>query len=848
MESNRRKVSRVALIVLGMHRSGTSALAGALTLLGCDGPATPMKPTSDNAKGYFEPAPLYPLHSKLLESAASSWDDWLPVGASWLNSVQAEEFQSCAATLIQEQFGKSCLFVLKDPRICRLVPFWAKVLDDIDVTPRYILTHRNPLEVAQSLNMRNGMEIEIALLIWLRHVLDAEASTRGKRRCFTSYAELMTNWNLVGQKIEIDLKVSLPRLSAQAPCELEEFLSSKLRHQTVAAEQALTDARTAGWVQTVFGILEKWVARGESDADFDTLDTVREQFDSSANAYARPLQLMQNVQQELKKLSSDSTQWAEERKTLAREVETLRADRAQVVADLEARLQHQQSAQQTALQEAREAAKTAKIDLAKKTAAFTEERDRQNAAIHQAQAERDRIAEERKDLATKFEALRISRAKLEEQTATLEAERHKVVSASEAQGKAHETRIAELEMELAVTRGALDERRMTASQADAALAELRDRMIERESAHERTLAALKGDLEQRLRESETALTEAVLMAEDRLDQAATLRTTLEAEHARALEALTTQAGTLAAEVQTRETALEEMRTALAEQTAAALTAEGALERLQEMLEERDAYLIQSCSALKQRRHELNQYSGTIATLQAELAEAQAALQKAEVNAGERETVLMGRLADRETLMQQLELSLDERNRELAELTQIIARRETEQAEAERAAEDRVATLRAERDTLSAERELLHRARDVQRVENDALKADVSEARAALQRTEKAVSEREAALIGQVHERDTRLRNAEHALAERYREFAHLAQLVVTRESERDEESRKLALRGEEIEALKRQMAALEAERDAQRAYIAELFVSRSWKVTQPLRSVTTAVRRVLGRA
>ncbi|AXQ95522.1 hypothetical protein D0Z66_17260 [Cereibacter sphaeroides] len=110
------------------------------------------------------------------------------------------------------------------------------------------------------------------------------------------------------------------------------------------------------------------------------------------------------------------------------------------------------------------------------------------------------------------------------------------------------------------------------------------------------------------------------------------------------------------------------------------------------------------------------------------------------------------------------------------------------------------------------------------------------------------AEREAALAAQLEERDVRLRSAEQALAERHREFAQLAQLVVIRETERDDEARQGAQRRAEIDTLKHQIAALQAERDAQGSYIAELLASRSWNVTKPLRGVTTVVRRVLGYA
>lgn len=939
MKSTRRKASRVALVVLGMHRSGTSALAGTLTLLGCDGPATPMKATPDNAKGYFEPAPLYPLHSKLLESAASSWDDWLPIGESWMNSVRAEEFQARAATLIEEQFGTSRLFVLKDPRICRLVPFWAKVFDDLGIAPGYVLTHRNPLEVARSLNARDGMEVEVALLIWLRYVLGAEAATRGKRRCFTSYAELMTSWNHVGQKIEAALKVSLPRLSPQVADELDAFLSAELRHQTVPADKALTDARTTGWVQTVFAILEKWVAGGEAAEDYATLDQVRQQFDSSASAYARPMRLVQSAQRQLKVLGADAARLATEKESLAKEVETLRAAQAKATAEVERRLQQQLSAQKAELDAAREDLKGARNELKEKTASFVEARERQNAAILQARAERDRIAAERKDLEARFEQLRAGRAELEkqlkEQGAALDAERARQRASDEAQSKAQDQRIAALELDLATTRGALDERRMTVAQAETALAEMRDRLTESEAAHERALTEAETAAAQRLRDAEAALDAlsdemsrnlaAVTAEKDALDvkvhergaalrRAAAAKEAMQERHAKGQEALKERRDALKAELAAREASLAqataelealrqdraqavadlegtvaELRTALdareaasaadsaaleqvgadrdrlqgeltralsalAEQEAAlaalkddstqaiaelestvsalreslddrsatALAAEEALERVQELLAAREAELAQTQSALEQRRHELDQNSQAMARLQADLEAAQAMLLTAETNAGERESALIGRLADRETLVRRLEHSLDERNRELAELTQLIARRETETADALRTAAERAAAVTA-------------------------LDAELASARKALEQSETAASERETALIGQMHDRETSLSRAEQGLADRHREFAHLTQLVVAREAERDEQARAAAARATEIETLKRRMAEVQSERDAHASYIEALFASRSWKATKPLRDLTTALRRVLRR-
>jgi len=120
--------SRSAVIVLGMHRSGTSALARVLNLLGCDLPKNLMAANPTNEAGHWEPQLIAALNDRILESGGSSWDDWLRFNPRWLDSPKAEEFCEEAVELTRSEFGGSRLFVLKDPRICRLLPFWQRVL------------------------------------------------------------------------------------------------------------------------------------------------------------------------------------------------------------------------------------------------------------------------------------------------------------------------------------------------------------------------------------------------------------------------------------------------------------------------------------------------------------------------------------------------------------------------------------------------------------------------------------------------------------------------------------------------------------------------------------------------
>src|SRR5690606_30890898 len=108
---------------LGMHRSGTSAVTRIFSLLGCDLPANLMGANKTNEAGHWESVPICQLNDRLLESAGSCWHDWQAFNPGWLRSPKAQTFREEALSVLEQEFGNSRLFVLKDPRICRLVPF-----------------------------------------------------------------------------------------------------------------------------------------------------------------------------------------------------------------------------------------------------------------------------------------------------------------------------------------------------------------------------------------------------------------------------------------------------------------------------------------------------------------------------------------------------------------------------------------------------------------------------------------------------------------------------------------------------------------------------------------------------
>ena len=278
---------RVGVMVLGMHRSGTSALTRMLNLLGCDLPKTMMAANWSNEAGHWESCTIASLNDEILESGGSNWHDWLAFNPSWASSPKAAEFKDKALAALEAEFGQSRLFVLKDPRICRLVPFWLDVLESAGIRPVIISPARNPLEVAESLEARDGIDPALGQLLWLRHVLEAEAGSRGLSRCHTSYDALLTGWPKLAAAAQAALGISWPRLSPRASEEIDEFLSKRLRHHHQPQASVLDNPLLSEWLRETFDVFSRWADKGENDADYATLDRIRTELNAAAPAFAR---------------------------------------------------------------------------------------------------------------------------------------------------------------------------------------------------------------------------------------------------------------------------------------------------------------------------------------------------------------------------------------------------------------------------------------------------------------------------------------------------------------------------------------------------------------------------------
>lgn len=310
--------ARQALIVLGMHRSGTSALTRVFSLLGADLPRNVMGPGRGNEVGHWESTDLVVVHDELLASAGSRWDDWRAFNPDWAASGVAEVFRERLLAVMQADFQNSPLFLLKDPRICRFMPVWRDVLERFGATPHVTIPIRNPLEVAASLQARDGFLPAKSYLLWLRHVLDAERGTRDLPRAVTTYDALMDDWRRVARDIGGRIGVRWPRWSDTAALDIDRFMSASLRHHAVDPTQLTIRADIVAWVKAAYDALAAMAAQGENARSRATLDRVAAEFDRASFAFGLALA----------EENSRAEEARQEAQRLTHEIETVRADTA----------------------------------------------------------------------------------------------------------------------------------------------------------------------------------------------------------------------------------------------------------------------------------------------------------------------------------------------------------------------------------------------------------------------------------------------------------------------------------------------------------------------------------------
>ena len=272
------KTGKRALIVVGMHRSGTSATTGALQCLGVQLGRKLYSGHKDiNAKGYFEHSDIADANDEALLTLGSGWDDIFLKVDDWWKRDELQLYASKIRRYIQRDFSRSQLWAVKDPRVCRLLPWWMDILAAEGATPYFLFVVRSPAAVFRSLQRRDGFSRDKAYLLWALHYLEAERWSRGQPRAFVSFDSFLDD--PVGQfrRVEQALGVAFPVPVAQATDSLQGFLSQDMRHHQEDVNQFLDDSPILSITQKLETQLQNATQGGETALDKTALDNAWQQ-------------------------------------------------------------------------------------------------------------------------------------------------------------------------------------------------------------------------------------------------------------------------------------------------------------------------------------------------------------------------------------------------------------------------------------------------------------------------------------------------------------------------------------------------------------------------------------------
>lgn len=179
------------VIVLGMHRSGTSVITRALTTLGISLGDELLPPMSDNSKGFWEDTDIVELNDLMLSECDSSWHSLTKISEKDHALLKQRGYVLQLEELIKKKLKKDDLLGIKDPRIPKLIRIWSEVFSNLELEVQYVVSVRNPLSVAHSLKKRNRLETQVSCLLWLEHVLNILEFTRDEDALFVEYDNLI---------------------------------------------------------------------------------------------------------------------------------------------------------------------------------------------------------------------------------------------------------------------------------------------------------------------------------------------------------------------------------------------------------------------------------------------------------------------------------------------------------------------------------------------------------------------------------------------------------------------------------------------------------------------------------
>ncbi len=262
------------VLVLGMHRSGTSTLARGLRVLGVALGKNLLPAHPCNPKGFFEDAGLYAFNKALLAQLGLTWRSPGAPDTAALRRLAAGPPGVTALSLLREKSAGQAIPGLKDPRMSRLLPFWRPVLAASGLRAHCCIALRHPESVAHSLWQRDRLDAEHSHALWLAYLLDALEGSAGLPRLLTDYGLLLHRPERQLQRLGHFL--DLPLDPAELTLFADDFLDKTLCHHSPApANDAVRESPGGAWAALALRLYAALAPAAAASPEHQALDEPR---------------------------------------------------------------------------------------------------------------------------------------------------------------------------------------------------------------------------------------------------------------------------------------------------------------------------------------------------------------------------------------------------------------------------------------------------------------------------------------------------------------------------------------------------------------------------------------------
>jgi len=265
------------LVVLGMHRSGTSAFTGILEGLGVNLGSSPRETQADNPRRIFENKFVVSANDSALETLGTSWDDTFPMRDDWPDTLVNTQVTQIIRSFLRNEIKEDELFAFQDPRLSKLLPLWLPLFPEENIKIHFVLLVRNPLEIAESLKRTNGFSTEKSLILWMQHMIEAERRTRGQARSFVSFEALLKNPHAAVKSAFSAIGLPVPQLSQARSDALSQLFDRKLQNHQFS--NAGVDVKCSTVIAEFYRVLCTISEREKSSSeDIERLDELSQSF------------------------------------------------------------------------------------------------------------------------------------------------------------------------------------------------------------------------------------------------------------------------------------------------------------------------------------------------------------------------------------------------------------------------------------------------------------------------------------------------------------------------------------------------------------------------------------------